>query len=226
MRTLLCLIALSALVQEGAKDEKKYSETFAIDPKDWASTGTNPYFVLEPGYVLQMEDGKTGILVITVLEETKKVDGVETRVVEEHESEDGKVVEISRNYFAFDKRTSSVYYFGEDVDIYKDGKVAGHDGSWLSGEKGAKFGLAMPGQALLGARYYQEQAPEVAMDRAEIVSLTEKLETTAGKFEKCLKTLETNALKPKEKGYKLYAPGIGMIQDDELKLTRFGMGKK
>src|SRR5437762_8506857 len=42
--------------------------------------------------------------------------------------------------FALCKRTNSVYYFGEDVDIYKNGKIVGHEGSWLSGEKGAKFG--------------------------------------------------------------------------------------
>jgi len=33
----------------------------------------------------------------------------------------------------------------------------------------------MPGLALLKARYYQEVAPRIAMDRAEIISLTETL---------------------------------------------------
>jgi hypothetical protein len=46
------------------------------------------------------EDGEMIDLVITVLNETKVVDGIETRVVEERESEDGELVEISRNYFA------------------------------------------------------------------------------------------------------------------------------
>jgi hypothetical protein len=71
------------------------------------------------------------------LNETKVVDGVETRVVEENESDKGKPVEISRNYFALDKQTGDVYYFGEDVDIYKDGKVSSHEGAWLAGVHGA-----------------------------------------------------------------------------------------
>jgi hypothetical protein len=50
--------------------------------------------------------------------------------------------------------------------MYKDGKVTSHDGSLESGKDGARFGLAMPDQVLLKAKYYQEVAPKVAMDRA------------------------------------------------------------
>ena len=80
------------------------------------------------------------------------------------------------------------------MDIYKDGRVVGYEGAWLSGVNRARFGLMMPGTPLLGARYQQEVAPKVAMDRAEVVSLTETLQTPAGKFEKCLKTEESSAL--------------------------------
>lgn len=161
------------------------------------------------------------MLTITVLNETKVVDGVETRVVEEKETENGQLTEISHNYFAISRRTSDVFYFGEDVDIYKNGKVLDHKGAWLSGVAGARFGLMMPGTPLLGARYQQEVAPKVAMDRAEVVSLTEMAETPAGKFEKCLKTEETSSLE-KGGGHKLYAPGIGIIHDGELKLVKYG----
>jgi Concanavalin A-like lectin/glucanases superfamily len=54
-----------------------------------------------------------GELTITVLNETKMVDGVETRVVEERETKGGKLKEVSRNYFAISKRTNDVFYFGE-----------------------------------------------------------------------------------------------------------------
>jgi hypothetical protein len=59
------------------------------------------------------------------------------------------------------------------------------------------------------------------MDRAEIVSLTETLDTPAGKFVNCLKTEETSALES-GKEYKLYVAGIGLIQDARLKLTKHG----
>jgi hypothetical protein len=111
------------------------------------------------------------------------------------------------------------------VDIYKKGRIVEHEGAWLSGVQGARFGLIMPGTPLLGARYYQEMAPKVAQDRAEVVSLTEKLKTPAGTFENCLKTEETTPLE-RGKEYKLYAPGIGLIQDGDLKLSRSGSVKE
>jgi hypothetical protein len=150
---------------------------------------------------------------ITVKDETKSIDGVECRIVEEKETKNGKLTELSNNYFAISKRTNSVYYFGEDVG-----------GAWLSGEKGARFGLLMPGLPLVGARYYQEIAPGVAMDRAEIISVNETVRTPAGEFRHVIKTQESNPLEKGEKEFKYYAPGIGLIQEESLKLVRYGKG--
>src|SRR4051812_36427981 len=140
-------------------------------PKDrFTSTGRNPYFVLEPGHRMTYlsDEGESGeMLVVTVLNETKTLDGVETRIVEEHESKAGKPVEISRNYFAIDRDTNDIYYFGEDVDVYKNGKVESHPGGWHSGENGAHFGLFMPAKPTVGQKFYQEVAPGSAMDRVE-----------------------------------------------------------
>jgi len=207
---------------EPAKDDgDSFTRDFAIEPGELLSTGRNPFFVLEPGYVMVLEGGGER-LTVTVLNETKQVDGVETRVVEERETKDGKLVEVSRNFFAISKRTNGVFYFGEEVDIYKDGKVVNHEGAWLSGVKGAKFGLMMPGQPLLKARFYNEVAPGEAMDRAEIVSLSETLKTPAGEFKNCLKIEETTPLEPGNREHKLYAPGVGLIQDGSLKLVKYG----
>jgi uncharacterized membrane protein YkoI len=208
--------------------EKSFTDFFPEEAGDFASTGRNKYFILEPGYFLILEDKKNGKdvrITINVLNETKKIDGVETRVVEDKVFEDGQLVEVVRDYFAFSKKTSSVYYFGEDVDVYKDGKLDNHNGSWHSGEKGAKYGLQMPGTPLLGARFYQEMAVGAGMDRIEIVSLTETLETPAGKFERCLKTEETSPLEPGVRDNKLHAPDIGVIQEGEAKLVNYGMAK-
>jgi len=215
-----------ATAKKAAPAGKGFTETFTVEAGDWASTGRNTYWILEPGYFQIFEgkeDGKDVRITINVLGETRKIDGVETRVVEEKLFEGGELKEVARDYFAFSKKSASVYYFGEDVDNYKNGKVDNHDGSWISGEKGAKFGLVMPGINLLGARYYQEMAPGVGMDRAEVVSLTETVETPSGKYENCLKTEETTPLEPAVKEYKLYAPGIGLVQEGEAKLVKYGM---
>jgi hypothetical protein len=197
--------------------------SFNLENCDFASTGRNSYFILEPGYqaILEgVEEGEKLQLIMSVLNETKIINGVETRVVEEKETEGGNLVEVSRNYFAICGPTNNTIYFGEDVDMYEDGKSISHEGAWLSGENGSKAGVIMPGKVEVGLKYYQEIAPGIAEDRAEIVSVNDTLETPAGKFNQVLKTEETNPLKPWEKEFKFYAPGIGLIQDEAIKLVK------
>jgi hypothetical protein len=204
---------------ESEESHDEFTSTFLEQKSDLVATGRNPYFILEPGEQLVLEAGKVQ-LTITVLDETKTVDGVETRVIEERETKDGQLAEVSRNYYAISKRTGSVYYFGEDVDEYKDGKVVGHGGSWLAGQDGAHFGLIMPGLPLMGAKYRQEIAPGKAMDRAEITSLEASAETPAGSFKNCLEIEESSRPEPGETETKRYAPGIGLVQDESLSLVR------
>ena len=207
-----------------ATKEAGWRDSFAVDKANWADHGANPYFMLEPGYRWRYKHGAE-TLTITVLEETKVVDGVTTRVLEEREEKNGQPLEVSRNFFAVDKVTSDVYYFGEEVDEYKDGKLASHEGAWLAGANGAKFGLIMPGKIVVGDKFYQEIAPKAAMDRAEIVSIDEKMETPAGTYEKCLHLKESS---PLEKGvsHKWYAPGVGLVKDDEFVLESIDKSKK
>ena len=219
LRFLVLAVLLAPVALRSAPQET-WTSKFDAEPGDLGPTGRNPFFVLEPGYQLTLEDGKAR-LVITVLNETRTVDGVDTRIVEERETENDQLVEVSRNFFAISKRTNSVFYFGEDVDMYKNGKVVDHEGAWLSGVNGAKFGLMMPGLPLLHARYQQEVAPKIAMDRAEIMSLTATLKTPAGDFSNVLKTEETTPLELLAKESKYYARGIGIIQDGSLKLTKY-----
>ncbi len=207
----------SAETPAAVKDSKPWQDTFNVDKANLKSKGTNTYFILQPGYILTYKNGDDE-LVITVTDKTKEVDGVKARIVEERETKKGVLVEVSQNYFAIDKTTKAIYYFGEDVDNYKDGQIVNHDGAWLAGEKGATFGLAMPAEPKVGDKYYQEIAPTVAMDRAEVKSVTQKVTVPAGTFENCLVTEEGSDL---EKGLekKQYAPGVGLLADAELKLV-------
>ena len=219
--TLIVAAGVGVLMFGASVQSDAWISDFQIEKDELVSTGRNPYFILEPGYYLVLKGGDAQ-LIITVLNETKKVDGVVTRVVEERETKGGKLVELSRNYFAISERTNVVFYFGDDVNMYKDGKVVSHGGSWLSGVKSAKFGLMMPGQPLLNARYFQEIAPKVAMDRAKIVSISETIKTPAGEFTNCLKVEETNPLQPSTPEFKYYAPATGMVQYGLLKLVKVG----
>ena len=228
VRTILAAVAVLAFSTAWGQSKGKKSdwqEEFAISSCNMATTGRNPYFVLEPGFQLVLEGGDTK-LQITVLNETKMVDGVNTRVVEEKEWKDGKLHEIARNYFAICPQTKDVFYFGEDVEFYENDKVVKREGSWLAGVNGNKAGLMMPGAPKLNMKYYQELAPGVAMDRAEIETLTETCKTPAGTFSGCMKVKETSAIELLAKEYKYHAPGIGLVRDDELRLVKYGFIKE
>lgn len=239
---LVFISFFSSYAQVKNKNQNKsFTESFKQESCSFINTGRNQYFILEPGYQLILEgmDGKEKVkLVITVLNKTKKIGNVETRIVEENESVNGKTTEISRNFFAICKETGNVFYFGEEVDIYKNGKVVSHEGAWIAearlpdlpdrqagGQGKNKAGIMMPGQVIPGDRYYQEIAPGVAMDRAEIVSVNEKLKTPADSFNNCVKVEETTPLEPKAKEYKIHAPGIGLIRDGNLQLITYGFKK-
>ena len=208
-----------------AQGEEEFTAEFRIDECTFSSTGRNPFFILEPGVVLNYEgesDGETVTLEITVLDQTREVDGVLTRVLQEREWADGELVEISRNYYAVCTNTNSVFYFGEEVDIYEEGEIVSHEGAWLAGENGALAGIIMPGTILLGSRYFQEiAADDEALDRAEHTAMDVTLETPAGTFENCLEVVETTPLDPEEESIKVYAPGVGLIFDDDLLLTSY-----
>jgi hypothetical protein len=213
----------SAAEQEADKQENTkpgqggWRDTFPVNKADLAPTGSNPYLAIQPGRVLKLAHGNDR-LTISILPDPKTVDGVATGVLEEREEKDGQLIEVSRNYFATDPHTGDVYYFGEDVDNYKDGKVINHDSAWLAGEKGARFGLMMPGKPRVGDRFYQEIAPKAALDRVEVVSVDETVKTPAGTFHHCVHLRETTPLEP-DVSHKYYAPGVGMIKDDDFELA-------
>jgi hypothetical protein len=222
--TVAALLAFATLSGQSKAMGAAWQEEFGISKCNLLTTGRNEYFVLEPGFQLHLEGGDTR-LQITVLDETKTVNGINTRVVEEREWKDGKLYEVARNYFAICEQTKDVFYFGEEVDFYENGKVVKHDGSWLAGVNGNRAGLMMPGTPKLKMKYYQELAKDVAMDRAEIVSLNDTCKTPAGTFSRCMKVKEGSAIDRLANEYKYYAPGIGLVRDQDLQLVKYGFIK-
>ncbi|MBC8109162.1 MAG: hypothetical protein H7Z14_21425 [Anaerolineae bacterium] len=212
----IALAGCAAEPNDGDKDSG-FRETFAVKKSDLAPTGNNRWLAIQPGRALKLRDGDDS-LTVTILPETTTVDGVEVGVLEEREIKNGQLHEVARNYFATDRNTGDVYYFGEDVDNYKDGKIVNHNSAWRAGQRGARFGLMIPGRPKLGDKYYQEIAPKVAMDRVEIVSTDETLETPAGTFKHCVHVKETTPLEA-DVSHKWYAPGVGVVKDDEFELA-------
>jgi hypothetical protein len=207
-----------AEARRGEESEATWRDDFSINKTALAPTGNNPCITMQPGRVLKLRNGDGDTLTVTVLNDTKVVDGARCGILEERETKGGQLAEISHNYMATDPATADVYYFGEDVDNYKDGKVINHESAWLSGEKGARFGLMIPGKPRVGDKFYQEISPKVAMDRVEVVSTDETVKTPAGTFEHCVHLRETTPLES-DVSHKYFAPGIGIIKDDDFELA-------
>jgi hypothetical protein len=214
-----------------AQEDPPYTETFPIGNCALGPRGVNDYFIpLLPGRFLllsgQEEDDEGESVALTVLIQvlpgTKNVDGVRCAIVRETEWEDGELIEVSWNYFAICHKTKAVFYYGEHVNDYEDGEVVGHSGAWLAGTNGYRPGLVMPGMPLIGSRYYQEFAPEIALDRAEHTDNNATVTTPAGTFTGCLTVSETTPLEPDELSFKSYAPGVGLIHDDAIRLVASG----
>jgi hypothetical protein len=217
--------------------DPQFTTEFRLKDCGLTTTGVNPYFILKPGYRLVLEgteDGETTRVEITVLRKTETLvvpglGAVKARVVEERESVDGELVEVSRNFFAICPKTNDVFYFGEAVDIFNpDGSVS-HEGSWRAGEPDAdglaKPGMIMPGTFLLGSRYFQELADGVALDRAEHVEMGLEVTTPAGTFAKCVRVVETSPLEPGAETVKVYCPGVGLVMDNAVTLVEFGSAR-
>jgi len=161
-------------------------------------------------------------LTITVLEETKEINGITTRILEEREERNGELIEVSRNFFAINRETGDVFYFGEEVNMFSAGQLTSHSGEWLAYEDNNLPGLIMSGIPKIGMKYYQEIAPGIAEDRAEVVSISATFQTQAGEFTDCVITQESSKIQPLAIEYKTYCPGVGLVQDQSLLLVRYG----
>ncbi|MGH7994705.1 MAG: hypothetical protein ACREDQ_14375 [Limisphaerales bacterium] len=137
---------------------------------------------------------------------------VEALAVEDREFAGGKLAEVTLDYFA-QADDGTVYYLGEDVDEYKNGKVIGHSGAWLLGRDTQKPGVLMPAHPKVGNRFRSEDVPKITREQDEVVSVSETVTVPAGTFQNCVKIKEVTSDGDTE--YKLYAPGIGCVKEIE-----------
>jgi len=193
-----------------------------LDPDDFSTTIDNPLFPLSNLETKVFEGQETdpdtdetltASLISTVLPRSAHVAGIDVLVLEESAYEDDELIERALDFFAQHK-DGTVYYFGEKVDNYEDGKVVDHDGSWLAGKDGAEPGIIMPANPIVGQVFKQENAPGVAEDQAEILALSVSISTPAGDFTGCVKTEDTSPLDPGVADLKWYCPDIGLVRDE------------
>ena len=199
-------------IAAAAPEAKKRPPT--IDPSNFVSEVTNPYFPLEPGTTFVYEGQTEGVPtreVVYVTNQTKVILGVTTTVVHVQSFEGGVLVEDTFDWYAQDK-AGNVWYFGEDTkELDENGNVISTEGSWQAGVDGAQPGIIMLADPKKGKRYQQEVAPDVAEDMAQVRKLNESVCVIYGCFDNVLVTKEWTPLEHGVVEYKYYAPGVGFI---------------
>ena len=190
------------------------SEPVELDPAEFTSEIDNPWmpFAVGSRWVYRETDGEGGEqkVEVTVLDETREVMGIETRVVHDVVTEGGALVEDTRDWYAQDA-DGNVWYFGEETKEFENGKVATTAGSWEAGVDGAQPGILVPAEPEDGMTYRQEYYAGEAEDAAEVLSLDEKVEVPFGSYENVLMTKDFTPLQPEILEHKFYARGVGMV---------------
>ena len=209
---IACIAGSSAF----AEDLPPYNPV--IDPANFSSDITNPYFPLKPGTVFKFEGSRDGVARrddMTVTDETKMIMGVKTVVVRDVASSDTEIVEKTVDWYAQDK-DGNVWYFGEDTAEYANGKVTNTDGTWMAGVDGAIPGIIMKAKPTVGEGYRQEYRPGVAEDYAKVINTEATAGGPTGKYEKVVVTEDTDLLDKSKFEHKWFAPNIGLIGTDGM----------
>jgi len=208
LTTMLIAMLFATAIPVGAKP------SIQIDPGNFVSEVTNPYFPLEPGttYIYRGEtEGVPTRDVMTVTSDTKVILGVTTIVVHDQAYEDGVLVEDTFDWYAQDK-DGNVWYFGEATkELDENGNVISTEGSWEAGVDSAEPGIIMEANPKKGDKYQQELAPDVAEDMAQVIGFEDSFCVPYGCFEDVLVTKEWSPLDKGTVENKYYAQGVGFL---------------
>jgi hypothetical protein len=189
-------------------------EPVRLEPAEFTTRIDNPYWPMKPGTrwtYRETEDGSVQKVVVIVTHETAQLaDGVTTRVVRDTQTEDGELVEDTKDFYAQDQQ-GNIWYFGEQTAEFENGKLATREGSFEAGQQGALPGIIMPAQPQPGMEYRQEYYKGQAEDNGAVLSTEEMAQAPYGFFRHALLTRDTNPLEPKVLEYKLYAKGVGPV---------------
>ncbi len=178
----------------------------------------NPNLPMEPGtiwvYEGETEDGPERV-VVTVLDETREVAGVETRILLDRVYLEGELIEETFDWYAQDT-SGNVWYFGEESYEIEDGEIVNSEGSWESGVDGALPGHIMRADPQVGDAYRQEYYVGEAEDMAEVIALDATVTLESGEvFANLLQTLEWTPLDPEALENKYYAEDIGLVREEQ-----------
>jgi len=188
------------------------SEAVSLDPADFTTKIDNPYWPMAVGtrwtYRETDNEGGKRRVVVTVTPQTKRIVGIEARVVHDQVTDESGVVEDTRDWYAQDT-DGNLWYLGEDTKEYENGKLKTTEGSWEAGVDGAQPGVVVPAHPEPGMSYREEYYKGHAEDAASILILDGYARVPYGRLEQMLQTRNTSGIEPDTVEEKLYARDIG-----------------
>jgi len=199
------------------QDLPQGSEPVKLDPADFTLDIDNPYWSMRPGarwvYSEVEGAGPEQKVVVEVTDKTKLIaNGVKARVIRDTVTENGRPVEVTDDWYAQDS-AGNIWYLGEYVTNYENGKVVDHAGSFEAGVDGAQAGVALPANPEPGMSYRQEYYKGEAEDKGAIVSVGEEhVEVPFGFYDSdVLMTRDLVPTEPKVQELKFYAKDVGPV---------------
>jgi len=212
--TAIVVVVIAAYLAVVLRPES-FSYNPIISPDDFVTQVNNRFFPLLPGttfiYEGVSEDGPERNE-MSVTNQTKTIMGVTCTVVWDRVWLNGSLIEETYDWYAQDKN-GSVWYFGEDSREIEDGVVVSTEGSWEAGVDGAKPGIVMMGEPVVGEVYRQEYYKGEAEDMAEVIALNASISVPHGTYADCLQTKDWTPLEPGNAEYKYYASGVGLVRE-------------
>lgn len=200
---------VARVVTEKDFDHRKFANPLEVD---------NRWFPLRPGAELTfqgsaIEDGRRTRrrVQFTVSDLIKVIDGVPAVVIWERDYSQDALVEAELAFYAQDD-DGNVWHLGQYPEEYEDGELVGAP-AWITGQQGAKAGLAMLANPVPGPTYSQGWGPKVDYtDRARVYKLGQETCVAAGCYKDVLVTDEFALDEPEARQLKYYAPGVGNIR--------------
>jgi hypothetical protein len=118
---------------------------------------------------------------------------------------DGQIQEVALDWFG-QADDGSVWYFGEDVFNYEDGKLADTEGTWLAGKDGPP-GMIMPASPQVGNVYRPENIPGLVFEEVTVKAIDQTVNGPRGPVPGAIVVSELHQEGTTES--KIFAPGYG-----------------
>jgi hypothetical protein len=130
---------------------------------------------------------------------------VDTAIVQYVAYLDGRIHEVAIDWYA-QADDGSVWYFGEDVSNFEDGKVADTSGTWKASDA-TPAAMIMPANPSVGDVYRPENTPEVVFEEVRVQKVDQTVPGPNGDLHGAIDVMELH-MDGSTEG-KVFAPGYG-----------------